>query len=147
MSEMRLTADVCVITDAPPQDREIALIRRRWDPFAGKWALPGGHVDPGESSIAAARRELQEETGLDIPLEQLSKTGSCSTPGRDPRGRYITDVYLAVVTGRPRLNAADDAADAAWFPLHTTLAQPDLLAFDHHSLITEAVAALDAALR
>ncbi|HEY8506492.1 MAG TPA: NUDIX hydrolase, partial [Gemmataceae bacterium] len=77
-----LTVDVALVSrDEPPK---VLLIRRLKEPFAGRWALPGGFVDENEPLAAAARRELREETGLAAEdLEQLHTFGE---PGRDPRG-------------------------------------------------------------
>lgn len=108
----------------------ILLIRRRGEPFAGMWALPGGFIDMDESLEAAARRELYEETGVEVKrLEQLHTFGD---PGRDPRGRTISVVYVSIVDAanvQPR--AADDAAEVGWFPLHHLPA----LAFDHVEIL------------
>jgi len=108
----------------------LLLIKRRGEPFAGSWALPGGFLEIGEDLEACAARELEEETGLrDIYLEQLYTFGK---PDRDPRERVISVAYYALVPSdklEPR--AASDAADTGWF------ARDDLpsLAFDHDRII------------
>ena len=88
------------------------LIRRGLPPFDGSWALPGGFVRDGESLEEAARRELQEETGVrDVYLEQLYTFGD---PERDPRGRVVTVAYYALLTGDAApLVAGTDAGDGA----------------------------------
>jgi 8-oxo-dGTP diphosphatase len=127
---IRLTADVVLI--APP--RHVLLIRRRWDPYKDRWALPGGHLDDGEEPIVAAHRELTEETG--IVVDSLSHVGVYADPGRDPRGRYVTFVYSATVQGdRPVPNAADDAVDARWWPFDDLTSE--MMAFDHYSIICD----------
>jgi len=66
-----LTVD-CVVFGLDDGELKIVLIRRARDPFAGCWAFPGGFVEVGESPEAAARRELEEETGLRLArVEQL----------------------------------------------------------------------------
>ena len=108
----QVTADVAVFT-LRGSELELLVVRRKHDPFAGSWALPGGFVDEDESLEHAAARELQEETGLaDVPMEQL---GAFGDPGRDPRGHTVTAVYLAVVPRETsRVRAGDDAAEAEW---------------------------------
>ncbi|MFI1020809.1 NUDIX domain-containing protein [Streptomyces olivaceus] len=129
---IRYTADVVVTTT----DGYVLLIERGWDPHAGQWALPGGHVDPGETSRAAAARELAEEAGVYVAPEELSQVGTWDAPGRDPRGRYVTVAYrLLVVSGTP-VEAGDDAVNACWWPL---AALPPL-AFDHADIIDAATA-------
>lgn len=118
-----------VIFAGTGKDRCIALIRRRHDPFADCWALPGGFVDMDEPLEAAAARELREETGLEgIGLTQFHTFGD---PGRDPRGRSISVAYYGFLPAPAPLRAADDAADARWFP------EEDLppLAFDHDRIV------------
>jgi 8-oxo-dGTP diphosphatase len=123
-----VTVDVVIVTrEASPR---VLLIRRKHDPFAGAWALPGGFVDMDEALDDAARRELFEETGVRAgPLVQLHAFGS---PDRDPRGRTISIAYLARVDARRvRPVAGDDAADAAWH----ALARLPKLAFDHKEIL------------
>jgi 8-oxo-dGTP diphosphatase len=123
-----LTVDVAIVTtEASPR---ILLIRRKHNPFAGRWALPGGFVDEGERLIQAARRELREETSLDIP--DLKQIGTFGDPGRDPRGWTVSVVYLARVDiANVEPKADDDASEVAWFPL----SQLPELAFDHAEVL------------
>jgi 8-oxo-dGTP diphosphatase len=123
-----VTVDAVIVTreDKP----RVLLIRRKHEPFAGMWALPGGFVDMDESLERAARRELQEETGVQVKqLEQLYTFGD---PGRDPRGRTISIVFLGCADARSlKLQAADDAAEVAWHSLQ----RPPRMAFDHAKIL------------
>jgi 8-oxo-dGTP diphosphatase len=133
-----LTVDLVVLTtEARPR---VLLIRRKHDPFAGTYALPGGFVDENEPLADAARRELDEETGVKVAeLEQLYTFGD---PGRDPRGWTVSVVYLARVNfGDVKPKAADDAAAVAWFPLDEL---PEL-AFDHAKILDRVRAAVTSA--
>ena len=113
--------------------RQLVLIRRGNDPYAGCWALPGGFVDMDESLEAAAARELEEETGLcTVALRQFHAFGA---PGRDPRGRNICVAYVGLLPEAMPLCAADDAVEAAWFPVD---ALPPL-AFDHDKIVAMAL--------
>jgi 8-oxo-dGTP diphosphatase len=123
-----LTVDIAIVTrEARPK---VLLIRRKNEPFAGSWALPGGFVDENERLGDAARRELKEETGIvTTSIEQLYTAGD---PGRDPRGWTVSVVYLAQVNENDvKPQAADDAAEAAWHPLD----ELPVLAFDHTMLL------------
>ncbi len=132
-----LTVDA-VIFAGEGNECNVALIRRKHDPFAGFWALPGGFVDMSETLEAAATRELHEETGLkNIPLQQFYAFGDLE---RDPRGRSISIGYWGHLPSCPPLRAADDAAEAAWFPIDR-LPQ---LAFDHDKIILRALRQLKA---
>ncbi len=113
---------------------QVLLIERAREPFAGRWALPGGFVDIEEPLEVAAGRELQEETGLsDLTLREFGVFGR---PGRDPRGRTISIGYLAIIPpGRTvQLRAGDDAARAGWFNVQS----PPSLAFDHVDVLRAA---------
>lgn len=128
---IRFTADVVAVTP----DRHVLLIERGWDPYEGHWALPGGHVDPGETSLHAAVRELEEETGVRVADGDLHQIGTWDAPGRDPRGRYVTVAYLAHVPVGTEAVAGDDARTAKWVPLDDL---PEQLAFDHADILRAA---------
>ncbi len=132
----------CVVFGLDQGALKILLIERNSPPFAGCWALPGGFVDQNETLDAAARRELQEETGLgEVFLEQLYSFGD---PGRDPRGHTVTVAYYALVRqDRHTPQAATDASDAAWFPVNRL----PRLAFDHDRIVQTAVARLQGKVR
>jgi len=130
-----LTVDIVIATrEARPR---VLLIRRLKEPFAGSWALPGGFVDENERLADAARRELEEETGLTVAqIEQLYTAGD---PGRDPRGWTVSVAYLAQVNpDELKAVAADDAEAVGWFALDD-LPQ---LAFDHAMILARARARL-----
>lgn len=126
---IRLTADVVLISDG-----HILLIERGWNPYKGMWALPGGHVDPGETDRTAAARELAEETGITVTATKLRQVGPFTAPGRDPRGRYITIAYTTTLPNLVQPAAGDDATAARWWPLN---ALPEL-AFDHADIVDAA---------
>ncbi len=124
-----LTVD-CVVFGLDDADLKVLLIQRGIEPFAGRWALPGGFVHLDETLDQAARRELQEETGLTkVFLEQLYTVGEVA---RDPRERVVTVTHYALVRlSDHQVQAATDARNAAWF------AVDDLppLAFDHDDIV------------
>ena len=119
----------------------VALINRKYAPFQGHWALPGGFVLPAESLEEAVQRELLEETGIHTKfLEQLFTFGN---PTRDPRQRVVSVAYMGLV--RPAdftIMASTDAQDVAWFALD---ALPSL-AFDHADILQLALNRLRAKL-
>ena len=118
----------------------LLLIKRKYDPFKGEWAIPGGFVLDNESLEDAVERELQEETGVKINyLEQLYTFGK---PDRDPRRRIISVAYFGLVKSSQfeKLNAATDAEEAQWF----NIKELPKLAFDHQEILNMAIERLRA---
>lgn len=128
-----VTVDVAVFRRVN-DEVELLLIRRKKEPFAGKFALPGGFLDEMEPLEQGARRELTEETGLKIgEIHQLKTYGE---PGRDPRGHTVSVAHVAVTDPDQIARGNDDASEARWFPIDVL---PDL-AFDHDRIAADAIA-------
>jgi len=122
-----LTTD-CVAVDARGR---VLLIRRGNPPFTGRYALPGGFVEVGETVEDACRRELMEETG--VKAGRLELIGVYSDPGRDPRG-HTCSVAFRTRVARATPKAGDDAAAAEWVSDWTKVE----LAFDHARILGDA---------
>jgi 8-oxo-dGTP diphosphatase len=109
----------------------VLLVQRKYPPFQGHWALPGGFVEGNETFAEAAARELEEETSMCnmtlLPIKPFD------TPDRDPRGRTITMLFFGFTTHPEKAQAGSDAKLVSWWPLE---ALPEL-AFDHYQIITE----------
>lgn len=116
-----VTADVAVFRETPV-GHELLLIRRGGHPFLGKWALPGGFSEPGETVDGAAVRELREETGLsDLPLTPV---GFFSLPGRDKRAWTMSEGFATLLPeDGQEPQAGDDARETAWFAVNSRWAQ------------------------
>ncbi len=123
-------------------DLKVLLIQREQPPYRLKWALPGGFVKIGEGLEEAARRELEEETGIrGLYLEQLYTFGA---PKRDPRERVISVAYYGLVAlAGHAVRAATDARNVAWFPV----ADLPALAFDHEEILETGLRRLKAKIR
>jgi 8-oxo-dGTP diphosphatase len=130
---LQVTVDLVIFT-VRDDALQVLLVERGVAPFAGRWALPGGFIHDDESLESAARRELEEETGVrDVYLEQLYTFGD---PARDPRGRVVTVAYFALIAAdRQRLAPGSDAAATRWWPAGA----PPPLAFDHRQILDYAV--------
>ncbi|PPK70105.1 NUDIX domain-containing protein [Actinokineospora auranticolor] len=102
----------------------LLLIRRGREPDRGLWSIPGGKIEPGESDTVALRREVREETGLEVAIGR--HVGSVERPS--PKGVYEIHDYRCVVTGGD-LHPGDDADAAIWVDLamFTTLRDTDAL--------------------
>ena len=122
----------CILINTTHAGNKILLIKRKHDPFMGKWALPGGFVEIDEDLKEGAIRELEEETGLkNIDLTQFKIYGK---PDRDPRGRTISVVYYSLLNDHQKVpKAGDDASESLWFDLQNL----PPLAFDHEFILNE----------
>jgi 8-oxo-dGTP diphosphatase len=117
---------------------DLLLVRRKQDPFKGRWALPGGYIEMDEPLAAAAARELEEETG--VSGVQLDQVGAFGNPNRDPRGRTIGVAYMGVTDAAGHSpEGADDAEEARWHSVDDLPA----LAFDHADMVATALAKLE----
>ncbi len=105
---------------------KLLFVQRGAEPQIGKWCFPGGYVDRGEVVEAAARREVLEETGLEIDIERMIGLYSLES------NPVIVAAYLGRVTGG-EIAAGTDALDAGWFEMNNL---PDL-AFPHNVKIIE----------
>ena len=121
----------CVVFDAK---NRVLLVRRKYPPFKGRYALPGGFVEIGETIEDACRRELMEETA--VKAGRLQLVGVYSDPKRDPRAHNCAVVYVTRVA-RATPQAGDDAAAAEWVEDWRS----QKLAFDHADIIADAVRA------
>ncbi len=130
-----LAVDAIVFGYSKKDGVSVLLIRRKYEPYKGDWALPGGFVQYEESLEDAVERELLEETGVNINyLEQLYTFGQ---PERDPRKRVVSVAYFGLVKSSQfqKLRATTDAEEARWFNIKEL---PEL-AFDHLFLLESAI--------
>ncbi len=140
---MKVAADAIVFGYSKADGVSVLLIQRKYEPFKNSWAIPGGFVLENESLEEAVKRELLEETGIEVNyLEQLYTFGN---PGRDPRQRIISVAYFGLVkTSQYReLKASTDAENAKWF----SIKKIPSLAFDHKQILTVAIDRLRAKIR
>ncbi|MFG3156630.1 NUDIX domain-containing protein [Streptomyces sp. NPDC048219] len=129
-----VTVDLAVLT-LRAGALHVLLVERGQEPYAGRWALPGGFLLPEESAERAARRELVEETGLaDVTGLHLEQLRTYSEPGRDPRMRVVSVAYTALLPDPPEPHAGTDAAEARWVPYDEARG----LAFDHDRITADA---------
>ncbi len=117
------------------QGSRVLFAKRKKDPFKGYPGLPGGFVDKGETIEEAARREVKEETSLDIELTDI--LGVYSDPKRDPRGHMTSTVFIGQVpynlNAKNKAIAQDDAAELEWIEL--SMIDKKSLAFDHNKIL------------
>jgi 8-oxo-dGTP diphosphatase len=113
-----------------PIDDELVLIRRKYYPFEGQLALPGGMVEYGEKVEDAIRREMKEETGLNVEISEM--LGVYSEPGRDPRGHVVSVAFVLKRVGG-ELRSGDDAKAIETVKIDEI---PEL-AFDHNEIVKD----------
>ena len=98
------------------REGRVLLVKRRRPPFADLWSLPGGHIEPGETAIAAVHRELCEETGIAARIVEIA--GLVDVIHRNDSGVLIFHRVVIVFCGdwlSGEAGAGDDAASAGWF--------------------------------
>lgn len=132
-----VTVDVVIFSLINRTLHVLLVQRKRW-PFEGRWAIPGGFIRLDESLAEAARRELEEETGVrDVYLEQLYTFGDVQ---RDPRHRVISVAYIALVRADAQtIRVSAENSDVRWFPVDHL---PTPLAFDHDQILAYALSRL-----
>ena len=111
MKEQRYRNPTPTVDTIIQRDSRILLVKRKNDPFKGYLVLPGGFVNEGERVEDAAKREVKEETSLNIEL--LDILGVYSDPTRDPRGHMMSTVFIAKISShndKVDAVAQDDAA-------------------------------------
>jgi 8-oxo-dGTP diphosphatase len=117
------------------EDSMILFARRKKEPFKGHLGFPGGFVNLGETIEEAAKREVKEETSLDIEL--IGILGVYSDPKRDPRGHIMSTVFIghSLTNDKSKYKAAaqDDASEIQWIDLSEV--DNKALAFDHKSIL------------
>lgn len=114
----------------------ILMVRRKKDPFKGRLALPGGFVNEGEAAEDAVRREVMEETGLEVePIEIL---GVYSDPERDPRKHTLSIVFVCIILSDKESECAgDDAAGLEWVEAAEIEKRKEEMAFDHALILSD----------
>lgn len=115
------------------KDDKLLLVRRAIPPAKGQWCLPGGYLELGEVPLEAAKRELEEETGL--IADDLQFLGFCPFAGGPQRNVLVMGFVGYGLSGD--LIAGDDATDANWFPLNDL---PPIAFLCHRDLIRQYLA-------
>jgi len=136
MKEQRYRNPTPTVDTIIQRDSWILLVKRRNDPFKGYLVLPGGFVNEGERVEDAAKREVKEETSLNIEL--LDILGVYSDPARDPRGHMMSTVFIAKISSHNEkvdAVAQDDAAAIEWISLEVIDTRN--VGFDHKRIISD----------
>lgn len=146
MSSLKKYAHAVIATDVViftvrDHSLQVLLIKMKKPPYQKHWAAPGGLVRGDESLEDAAKRLLNDKTGVkETYLEQLAAFGD---PKRDPFGRVVSVAYFALIPSeRLMLKTTDEYADVRWFPV----ARLPELAYDHREIVKTALARLQAKL-
>jgi len=129
-----LTVDAVVFSYID-EKLQVLLIKRNFDPFKDKYALPGAFIKDNESAENAAFRMLEEETGLKINyIEQLR---TYSEPYRDPRQRIVSIAYFALINSKEqKLKTTKHATEVEWVEIKDAYLRH--LAFDHKNILKDA---------
>ncbi len=117
---------VAAVSAAIFREGKVLLVRRGQAPAAGRWSLPGGHIEPGETARDAAARELREETGIEARLTGVAD--AVDVIRRAPSGAVSFHLVVVVYCGlwsRGEQRAGGDADAAGWYE-RSKLAQMDV---------------------
>jgi 8-oxo-dGTP diphosphatase len=136
MKEQRYRNPTPTVDTIIQMDSRILLVKRKNDPFKGYLVLPGGFVNEGERVEDAAKREVKEETSLNIEL--LDILGVYSDPTRDPRGHMMSTVFIAKISSNNEkvdAVAQDDAAAIEWISLEVINTRN--VGLDHKRIISD----------
>jgi 8-oxo-dGTP diphosphatase len=140
---IEVTVDAVVVADVEGEPH-VLVVRRGNPPFEGRWALPGGFLEPDEELAEGAARELREETGVQLAPDALRQLGAYGTPGRDPRGPTVSIAFAVRLDEAADATGGDDAAEAQWRPVAAVLGEDadEELAFDHAGILGDGLASL-----
>lgn len=130
-SELGHTVDAVIQDD----NQNVILIKRKFAPYKGKYALPGGFMKFNEDPEQALIREVREETNLAVEI--LKKIGTYDQKGRDPRGRVVSTAFKCrIVKDLSRMKGGDDALAAEAIQIDKIRLMD--LAFDHKQILKDA---------
>lgn len=128
----------------PSDDGALLMLRRRTPPREGLWCVPGGFIKYGEDPVAAAARESREETGLEVRIERVLRSGLVDYRYQ---GRQVCVVEIAFlgrltmpVPDKPTFT--DEAAEIVFQPVEQVLADPAMLAFPEQLEVVRSYARL-----
>lgn len=125
-------ADMIVLLEG-----SVLMVKRKYSPFSGYWALPGGMVDENETVLASAIRELHEETGVIVHHSNTHLFDVKSEPGRDDRGPSVSVVWVAEkIESGSAFKVGNEALALKWFKIDDLLnAEDESIAFDHREIL------------
>jgi len=108
---IKITASVILENEK----REILMLKKKNNPYAGLWDTPGGHINPGETALEAAVRETREETGL--RPEKLEYNGTYVDTYLDQGVKYplLAVSFCGKIFSSEKIKMGDDAADYKYF--------------------------------
>jgi 8-oxo-dGTP diphosphatase len=115
-------------------EKNVVLIRRRYPPYQGFYALPGGFIESGENEKMALIREIKEETNLEVKI--IKQIGKYDDPERDPRGKIESKAFLCKITGKKDAIQTSKESKEVKFVNPNEL-QKLKLAFDHRKIIKD----------
>jgi 8-oxo-dGTP diphosphatase len=121
LARVRVEAVGAVLFD---ERGRLLLIQRGHEPAKGKWSLPGGRIEAGESAEEATIREAHEETGLDVRIVRVAGEVEWPASGASTDTLHITDFVAERIDPSQEAQAGDDAADVRW------VTRSELAAFD-----------------